>query len=265
MIDVVAFVLLKSSGEEAPVHNLESDASRRKSISSDTPRRISVSRIRVQEMTRIALFTAMAAAAAVLARFGSSIVPFSLVPFVVFLAGATLGPRSGAYSMLMYMCLGLAGLPVFASPPYGGFSYVVTPSFGFIPGFMLAAYVIGKVLEKAASGVREEALESALEKAPDSALQKVSGRTLSRTQGRRERVRTLAAHFIANVAGVLTYYSIGIPYLALILNVYLGQSVSFYRVLQIGLVPFIVPDLVKALVAAVISRALASAGISPQR
>ena len=118
-----------------------------------------------------------------------------------------------------------------------------------------------QVLEKRPA-VREETLESALEKAPDSALQKVSGRTLSRTQGRRERVRTLAAHFIANVAGVLTYYSIGIPYLALILNVYLGQSVSFYRVLQIGLVPFIVPDLVKALVAAVISRALASAGLA---
>lgn len=235
--------------------------------------RVSAGRIRAQEMTRIALFTAMASAAAILARFGSSIVPFSLVPFVVCLAGATLRSRSGAYSMLMYMCLGLAGLPVFASPPYGGFSYVVTPSFGFIPGFVVAAYVIGRVLESMPGKVWGKAPGKGLGKAPlrDSgkapgcASEKVPGSAPSEAEGCKGSTGTLAAHFISNVAGILTYYSIGIAYLALILDVYLSQSVSFYRVVQVGLVPFIVPDLVKALIAAFISRALASVGIRPQR
>lgn len=235
--------------------------------------RVSAGRIRAQEMTRIALFTAMASAAAILARFGSSIVPFSLVPFVVCLAGATLGSRSGAYSMLMYMCLGLAGLPVFASPPYGGFSYVVTPSFGFIPGFVVAAYVIGRVLESMPGKVWGKAPGKGLGKAPlrdlgkapGCASEKVPGSAPSEAEGCKGSTGTLAAHFISNVAGILTYYSIGIAYLALILDVYLSQSVSFYRVVQVGLVPFIVPDLVKALIAAFISRALASVGIRPQR
>ncbi len=243
--------------------------------------RVSAGRIRAQEMTRIALFTAMASAAAILARFGSSIVPFSLVPFVVCLAGATLRSRSGAYSMLMYMCLGLAGLPVFASPPYGGFSYIVTPSIGFIPGFVVAAYVIGGVLEstpgkvwakapgkglgKARRRDLGEAPRRDLGKAPGCASEKVPGSAPSEAEGCKGSTGTLAAHFISNVAGILTYYSIGIAYLALILDVYLSQSVSFYRVVQVGLVPFIVPDLVKALIAAFISRALASAGIRPQR
>jgi biotin transport system substrate-specific component len=235
--------------------------------------RVSAGRIRAQEMTRIALFTAMASAAAILARFGSSIVPFSLVPFVVCLAGATLRSRSGAYSMLMYMCLGLAGLPVFASPPYGGFSYVVTPSFGFIPGFVVAAYVIGRVLESMPGKVWGKAPGKGLGKAPlrdlgkapGCASEKVPGSAPSEAEGCKGSTGTLAAHFISNVAGILTYYSIGIAYLALILDVYLSQSVSFYRVVQVGLVPFIVPDLVKALIAAFISRALASAGIRPQR
>jgi biotin transport system substrate-specific component len=236
---MLASVLEERSCKETPVNSIEPD----------TPQAISVGQIRVREMTRISLFTAMAVAASALARFGSGVVPFSLVPFVVCLAGATLGPRSGAYSMLMYMCLGLAGLPVFASPPYGGFSYLMTPSFGFIPGFVLAAYVIGKVLENA----------------PGKVFEKAPGRALSEAQRQRQSTGALAAHFIANVAGILTYYSIGIPYLALILNIYLGQSASLYRVLQIGFVPFIVPDLVKALVAALISRAVVRARIPPQR
>lgn len=244
-----------------------------RSIEPSRHERVSAGRIRAQEMTRIALFTAMASAAAILARFGSSIVPFSLVPFVVCLAGATLGSRSGAYSMLMYMCLGLAGLPVFASPPYGGFSYVVTPSFGFIPGFVVAAYVIGRVLESMPGKVWGKAPGKGLGKAPlrdlgkapGCASEKVPGSAPSEAEGCKGSTGTLAAHFISNVAGILTYYSIGIAYLALILDVYLSQSVSFYRVVQVGLVPFIVPDLVKALIAAFISRALASAGIRPQR
>ena len=103
----------------------------------------SSSQVNLSEMTRIGVFTAMAIAAAVLVRFGGSVVPFSLLPLVMCLAGGILGPRPGAYSMLAYMLLGLMGLPVFASPPYGGLAYVFTPSFGFVPGFVLGPTPLG--------------------------------------------------------------------------------------------------------------------------
>ena len=123
----------------------------------------------------------------------------------------------------------------------------------------------GKVWGKAPGKGLGKAPLRDLGKAPGCASEKVPGSAPSEAEGCKGSTGTLAAHFISNVAGILTYYSIGIAYLALILDVYLSQSVSFYRVVQVGLVPFIVPDLVKALIAAFISRALASAGIRPQR
>jgi len=178
----------------------------------------------VREITHIALFTGMAVAAAVLVRFGGSIVPFSLLPFVMCLAGGVLGPRCGAYSMLAYMLLGLIGLPVFGSPPYGGPAYVFTPSFGFVPGFVLGAYVAGAISKKALADHR---LSPA---------------------------RKTAMHIAASVAGIAALYAIGLPYLGLILNLYYGQPTSIARVLQIGFLPFALPDLIKALVAALIAR-----------
>ena len=71
-------------------------------------------------------------------------VPFSLVPFMAFLAAFALGGRLGAMSLAVYMALGLLGVPVFARPPYGGVVYVLQPTFGFIIGFILAAYVAGQ-------------------------------------------------------------------------------------------------------------------------
>lgn len=199
--------------------------------------------ITTQEMTRITLFTAMAVAAAVLARFGSSVVPFSLVPIVVFLAGGILGAKPGAYSMLAYMILGLVGLPVFAGPPYGGFAYVLSPSFGFVPGFVLGAYVVGVVSRWA------RRRESRRNSTPATQEQKRGYDNVS-----------LTSFIAANAAGILTYNAVGIPYLSLVLNIYLDSPTSIARVLQIGLVPFIVSDLIKAVIAAAIARAVVRAG-----
>ena len=58
------------------------------------------------------------------------------------------------------------------------------------------------------------------------------------------------------VVGVVVIYLIGLPYLYVILNFYLGQAVSVVKVLYIGFIPFIVLDLVKAAVAAIMARAL---------
>jgi len=178
-----------------------------------------MSKFSARDMTMTAVFSALAVVAAVLIRYAGSIVPFSLLPFVVMLAGGLLGARLGALSVIVYILLGLIGVPVFANPPFGGPSYVLQPTFGFLIGFVGSAYVIGALLKN-----REQ-----------------SG---------------FVRYFLSMLAGVVVYYVVGLPYLYAILNFYLGKTVSAAQVLAIGFTPFIVLDLVKAAVAAVLARAV---------
>lgn len=73
-------------------------------------------------------------------------VPITLQSFFAVLAGLVLGSRLGAFSMFVYMMLGLVGAPVFAGFK-GGVGMVLTPTFGFILSFILVAYISGKIRE----------------------------------------------------------------------------------------------------------------------
>ncbi len=73
-------------------------------------------------------------------------VPITLQPLFAILAGLVLGSRLGAISMTVYTLLGLVGAPVFAKFS-GGFSSILSPTFGFIVTFIIAAYVVGKMVE----------------------------------------------------------------------------------------------------------------------
>jgi biotin transport system substrate-specific component len=66
--------------------------------------------------------------------------------FAVLLAGAALGSRIGAGSMLLYVSLGAVGLPFFAGGE-GGWTYATGASFGYLVGFVVAAWVIGRLAE----------------------------------------------------------------------------------------------------------------------
>ena len=69
--------------------------------------------------------------------------PVNLQPFFVILSGLLLGGKNGAFSVLGYVLLGLVGLPVFTSG--GGIGYVLQPTFGFMIGYIIAAFIIGTV------------------------------------------------------------------------------------------------------------------------
>ena len=99
----------------------------------------------MRDMTLCALFTALTAAGAFI-RIPVPVVPFTLQFLSTMLAGLFLGGRLGAVSVALYAFLGLAGLPIFAEG--GGFWYILKPSFGYIIGFIAAAYVTGKMTEK---------------------------------------------------------------------------------------------------------------------
>jgi biotin transport system substrate-specific component len=77
-------------------------------------------------------------------------VPFTLQPMVVLLAGAALGPRLGMTSQILYLALGLAGLPVFAASPIlpQGAARLVGPTGGFLMSYPLAAFVAGYLSER---------------------------------------------------------------------------------------------------------------------
>src|SRR5699024_8374752 len=72
-------------------------------------------------------------------------VPITLQTFFAVMAGLVLGSRLGAFSMFVYMVLGLAGVPVFAQFK-GGAAMLLTPTFGFILSFIVVAYVTFKLV-----------------------------------------------------------------------------------------------------------------------
>lgn len=169
--------------------------------------------LRTRDMILTGLFAALTAVGAFI-KIPTPLVPFTLQAVFSLYAGFFLGPRLGAMSQLLYVAVGLAGLPVFTGG--GGIGYVLNPSFGYLLGFILCAYLAGKIIE-----------------------------------GRKE-IR-LARLFAASLAGLFAVYLIGVPYLYWIMNLTAkaGSEISFSDALAWGLTPFIPVDLIKAAITAI--------------
>lgn len=97
-----------------------------------------------REMILCSLFVALIAAGAFI-KIPVPVVPFTLQFLFTMLAGLLLGSRLGAISVAVYTALGLMGAPIFAEG--GGLWYVMKPSFGYMIGFILGAYLTGKIVE----------------------------------------------------------------------------------------------------------------------
>ncbi|MGB4777109.1 biotin transporter BioY [Microbacterium sp.] len=141
-------------------------------------------------------------------------VPITGQTLGVIVVGAALGARRGASALALYLAMGLAGLPVFAG--FGGtIAYVAKPSFGFVIGFVFAAFIAGWVAER--SWDRRPALA-----------------------------------FVGFAAASVVPFLFGVPYMAFILDVVLGQHLSFGDILAAGVTPFILGGLIKAAIAALV-------------
>ena len=164
-----------------------------------------------KNLARTAAMAALMCLAGMLMRWATpALVPFSLLPILVLTSGLVLGARYGALALIVYIFLGLLGLPVFASAPFGGIGYIFKPSFGYLLGYILAAYVVGKIYNR----------------------------------------KSLASAVVAVLAGLIALYAIGLSYLYLALRVFLHQPTSVAIVFTTGFLPFIATDLIKAGIAA---------------
>ena len=98
----------------------------------------------VYNMVQIALF---AAVTCILAPFSISIgpVPLSLVSLVLYVSIYVLGWRRALISYAVYLCLGMAGLPVFSGFE-GGVGKLAGPTGGYLVGFLFMIPICGLLI-----------------------------------------------------------------------------------------------------------------------
>lgn len=165
-------------------------------------------RARTKNIVFTALFAALIAAGAFvrIPLFG---VPFTMQLVFVTAAGFLLGAKKGAAAVLIYILLGLAGVPIFAAG--GGIFYVLQPTFGYPIGFVFCAFITGLLTEK-----------------------------MSRSQSG----LTVLKLFLAGMAGVLAAYAVGVPYFYLISKFYLGSNLAIGAAVTGGFLVTIGPDII---------------------
>src|SRR6266550_605415 len=83
-------------------------------------------------------------------------VPMTLQPMAVLLVGGLLGARLGALSMILYLAMGAAGLPVF------GIARLFGPTGGYLLAYPVAAYAVGVLTPGWQPGVSRPWLRTAL-------------------------------------------------------------------------------------------------------
>jgi len=104
--------------------------------------------MKTKKLTTIGLFTA------ILCIFGplSIVLPFSPVPISlgtlgVLLTCLMLGAKDGLLCTVIYLLLGLVGLPVFTGFT-GGVGKVLGPTGGYLIGYLFLAYIGGSLSQK---------------------------------------------------------------------------------------------------------------------
>lgn len=165
---------------------------------------------RALRITAFALLTGMAAQIHI--PVPGSAVPMTLQTAVVLLAGLKLGSKDGTLSQALYIVAGALGLPFFAGA--GGVAALVGPTGGYLVGFMLAAFAMGKLKHLATNWLRTWGL-------------------------------AFVASFAVFAPGVLHLH---------LFSLGAGLTQSLSQTLLMGFVPFIVGDLVKVTLVATAGR-----------
>ena len=138
-------------------------------------------------------------------------VPVTGQTLAVLLVGMTLGAMRGGLSMVLYVALGIVGLPVF-SDASSGWGVLAGPTGGYLIGFIASAVLTGWLAQ-------------------------------------RRWDRKIVRSFLAFLAGSVVTFAFGLPWLAVWLGVN-GYPNDLNSVLASGLYPFIVGGVIKAAIGA---------------
>src|SRR6059036_3754824 len=103
---------------------------------------------RVGAVAFVTVLTAIAAQVSIPLPFTP--VPFTFQPMVVLVGAAVLGARLGMMSQVLYLALGIAGLPMFAASPAlpQGAARLLGPTGGYLMAYPFAAFVAGRLAER---------------------------------------------------------------------------------------------------------------------
>lgn len=146
-------------------------------------------------------------------------VPFTLQTFAVFLAVGVLGGKRGSMAVLIYILLGAVGVPVFAGFQ-GGIGVILGNTGGYIIGFIFSALIMW-------------------------GMEKLLGK----------KTWVLA---VSMVLGLIVCYAIGTVWFMVVYARNAG-AVGLGTVLGWCVIPFIIPDLIKIVLALALSKRLAKA------
>ncbi|SHJ48771.1 biotin transporter BioY [Tepidibacter formicigenes] len=170
-------------------------------------------KIKTRDMILISIFAALTAIGAFI-KIPTPIVPFTLQFLFCAYSGIFLGGKYGMYSQLLYVGIGLIGIPVFANG--GGITYIFQPTFGYLIGFIVCSYVVGKLTEN---------------------LDKVSFTKI----------------FAPVLIGLFFVYLFGVSYLYMIINLYMKKEMSIRSAIAAGFTPYITSDLILSVLVSVTS------------
>lgn len=104
----------------------------------------------VKSISNIVMIGMCTAIIATLSQISISLpsgVPITLQTFAIALTGYLLGRKAGAISAIIYMLLGMVGVPVF-SRFQAGIPYLLGKTGGFIFGFIPMAFLCGLAIEQ---------------------------------------------------------------------------------------------------------------------
>lgn len=167
--------------------------------------------MKLKDLIKTSLFVVlMIVGAFINVSFGSPI-PYTLQTLFVLMSGIVLGVKYGPLSQVVYILLGLFGLPIFTQGR-GGLGAFMSPTFGFLLGFILGAYITALLFRKL---------------------------TLK---------NSFVRGVVSAVVGAAVIYIPGILYFYVLQNAIIGKAMSLLTISGF-MVPFFIPDLMKAVVA----------------
>ena len=164
-------------------------------------------KISTQQLAFIAVMTAVTCILGPLS-LPIGIVPISLTNLAIYFSVYLLGGKRGTLSYLVYLFIGLIGIPVFSGFS-GGFHKVFGPTGGYLIGFIFMAFISGIFIDKFSSKIY--------------------------------------MCFLGMILGTIATYIFGTAWLAFQANL------TFNKALSLGVLPFILGDIAKMVLAALIA------------